>query len=53
MLADGRVRPKSGAGEGVKIGDLVGGKRLNHKVNTKVTLKDPKTYSSREVDSAP
>jgi nicotinate dehydrogenase subunit B len=38
MLADGRVRPKSG-GEGVKIGDLVGGKRLNHKVNPKVTLK--------------
>ena len=44
VLADGRVRPKSG-GEGVKIGDLMGGKRLNHKVNAKVTLKDPKTYS--------
>jgi CO/xanthine dehydrogenase Mo-binding subunit len=44
VLAEGRVRPKSG-GEGVKIGDLVGGKRLEQKVNPKVALKDPATYT--------
>lgn len=44
ILADGSVRPKSG-GQGVKIGDLVGGKRLNYKVNTKVAVKDPSAYT--------
>lgn len=43
-LAGGQVRPKSG-GAGVVIADLVGGKRLELKVNPKVTLKDPNTYT--------
>jgi len=44
VLADGQVRPQSG-GAGIAIGDLIGDKRLNLKVNPKVALKDPKTYT--------
>jgi nicotinate dehydrogenase subunit B len=44
VLAGGQVRPRAG-GAGVPIGELIGGKRLNLKVNPKVTLKDPKTYT--------
>ena len=43
-LAGGQVRPKSGGG-GVAIGDLIGGKRFALKVNPKVVLKDPATYT--------
>jgi CO/xanthine dehydrogenase Mo-binding subunit len=44
VLADGQVRLQNG-GAGVAIGELIGGKRLNLKVNPKVALKDPKTYT--------
>lgn len=44
VLAGGQVRPAAG-GAGVAIGELIGGKRLNLKVNPKVTLKDPTTYT--------
>jgi nicotinate dehydrogenase subunit B len=44
-LADGQVRPKSG-GAGVPIAELMGGKRFSLKVNPKVTLKHPKTYTT-------
>jgi nicotinate dehydrogenase subunit B len=44
VLAEGQVRPQSG-GSGVPIADLVGGKKFDHKVNAKVALKDPKTYT--------
>jgi CO/xanthine dehydrogenase Mo-binding subunit len=43
-LADGQVRPQSG-GQGVAIAELIGGKKFNFKVNPKVALKDPKTYT--------
>jgi CO/xanthine dehydrogenase Mo-binding subunit len=43
-LAGAQVRPKSG-GSSVALGDLIGGKRLSLKVNPKVALKDPATYS--------
>jgi nicotinate dehydrogenase subunit B len=43
-LAGGQVRPKAG-GTGVGLGDLIGGKRLSLKVNPKVALKDPATYT--------
>src|SRR3954469_6164130 len=44
QLAGGQVQPKSG-GAGIALGDLIGGKRLSLKVNPKVALKDPKTYT--------
>ncbi len=44
VLAGGQVRPTAG-GNGVAIADLIGGKRFELKVNPKVTLKDPKTYT--------
>ena len=44
ILADGQVRPKAG-GTGVSIGELIGGKRPSLKVNPKVALKEPATYT--------
>src|SRR5262245_16964851 len=44
QLAGGQVRPKTG-GTGVGLGELIGGKRFALKVNPKVGLKDPATYS--------
>jgi CO/xanthine dehydrogenase Mo-binding subunit len=44
MLAGGEVRPKAG-GPGVSFGELIGGKRLSLKINPKVVLKDPATYT--------
>jgi CO/xanthine dehydrogenase Mo-binding subunit len=44
VLADGLVRPKAG-GAGVGIAELIGGKRLSLKVNPKVALKDPASYT--------
>jgi nicotinate dehydrogenase subunit B len=44
VLTTGRVRPKTG-GAGVAVGDLIGGKRLSLKVNPKVELKDPASYT--------
>jgi CO/xanthine dehydrogenase Mo-binding subunit len=44
VLAGGQVRPKAG-GSGIGIGELIGGKRLSLKVNPKVLLKDPATYT--------
>jgi CO/xanthine dehydrogenase Mo-binding subunit len=44
ILADGQVRPKAG-GTGVSIGELIGGERLSLKVNPKVALKEPATYT--------
>ena len=43
-LADGQVRPANG-GTGIGIGALVGGKRLNLKVDAKAPLKDPTRYA--------
>ena len=43
-LASGQVQPKTG-GSGLALGDLIGGRRLSLKVNPKVALKDPATYS--------
>src|SRR3954469_21364939 len=44
VLSGGQVRPQAG-GSGVALTELIGGKRLNLKVNPKVALKDPKTYT--------
>src|SRR4051794_15421807 len=44
VLAAGQVKPKAG-GSGVAIGELIGGKRFTLKVNPKVVLKDPATYT--------
>jgi CO/xanthine dehydrogenase Mo-binding subunit len=44
VLSGGQVRPKAG-GPGVPIGELIGGKRFDLKVNGKVELKDPATYT--------
>src|SRR5215471_12525317 len=44
ILAGGQARPKTG-GSGIGIGELIGGKRLSLKVNPKVALKDPATYT--------
>ncbi len=44
VLVDHEVRPKAG-GPGVRIGDLVGGKRFDVKVDAKAPLKDPATYT--------
>lgn len=44
VLAGGQVRPSAG-GNGVALAELIGGKRFELKVNPKVALKDPKTYS--------
>lgn len=43
-LVAGMVRPKSG-GSGVSIGELVGGKKLSLKLDPKVALRNPATYS--------
>jgi nicotinate dehydrogenase subunit B len=42
-IVDGEVRPKAG-GTGVRFGELVGGKRLEIKVDPKAKLRDPATY---------
>lgn len=44
VLANGEVRPKAG-GAGVGIGELIGSRRFALKVNPKVALKDPATYT--------
>jgi CO/xanthine dehydrogenase Mo-binding subunit len=41
---DNAVRPKSG-GAGVRFGELVGGRRLDVKIDPKAPLKDPRDYS--------
>jgi CO/xanthine dehydrogenase Mo-binding subunit len=43
VLAGGQVRPAM-SGNGVAVGELIGGKRFALKVNPKVTLKDPKLW---------
>jgi CO/xanthine dehydrogenase Mo-binding subunit len=44
VLVSGEVRPQAG-GAGIALGDLIGGKRLDLKVNPKVALKNPAAYS--------
>ncbi len=44
VLADGRIRPKSG-GDGIALADLVADNRFELKVDPKVALKDPATYT--------
>jgi nicotinate dehydrogenase subunit B len=43
-IIDGQVRPVSG-GQGVGIGDLVGGRRFSLKVDPKAPLQDPTRYT--------
>jgi CO/xanthine dehydrogenase Mo-binding subunit len=43
-LVDHEVRPKAG-GPGVRIGELLGGKRFGAKLDAKAPLKDPATYT--------
>jgi nicotinate dehydrogenase subunit B len=42
-IVGGEVRPMSG-GEGIRIGELVGDKRFNVKLDPKAKLRDPKSY---------
>jgi CO/xanthine dehydrogenase Mo-binding subunit len=42
-IVGGEVRPKSG-GEGIRIGELVGDKRFNVKLDPKAKLRDPAAY---------
>jgi nicotinate dehydrogenase subunit B len=44
VIADGQVRPASG-GTGIAISSLVGGKRLDIKVDPKAPLKEPSRYT--------
>jgi CO/xanthine dehydrogenase Mo-binding subunit len=43
-IVDGVVRPKAG-GAGIAIGDLIGDRRFALKLDPKVTLKDPASYT--------
>src|SRR5215831_10671613 len=44
VAADGTVRPKAG-GTGIRFADLIGGRRLDLKLDPKAPLKDPATYA--------
>src|SRR5262245_50649899 len=44
VAADGAVRPKAG-GTGIRFADLIGGRRLDLKLDPKAPLKDPATYA--------
>jgi len=44
VLSGGQVRPGA-VGPGVAVSELIGGKQFNLKINPKVVLKDPKTYT--------
>ena len=44
ITTDGEVRPKAG-GAGIRFADLIGGHRFNLKLDPKVLLKDPASYT--------
>jgi CO/xanthine dehydrogenase Mo-binding subunit len=43
-VEDGVVKPKSGGGQGVAYGDLIGGKTFQLKVDKEITAKDPGAF---------
>ncbi|HEY0522268.1 MAG TPA: molybdopterin cofactor-binding domain-containing protein, partial [Stellaceae bacterium] len=45
-VEDGIVKPKSGGGQGVAYGDLIGGKTFQLKVDKEITTKDPDAFKS-------